>query len=192
MRNAPQPSFTVYTGPMFGSKTSKLLADLDRYERRGLRVAAFKPRIDDRYSNDEIVTHSGARRFALAVADGPSLASQAERYDVVGIDEAFMIPGCGEVAVDLYLSGKILIVSSIQLSATGNPFEEVVAMMPWATRIEVCPAVCALTGHDAYFTVRKGVSNGSELQVGGSDCYEPMAWPLPPFVSERSKKPNKT
>jgi thymidine kinase len=176
---------------MFGSKTSKLLADLDRYERRGLRVIAFKPGIDDRYSSDEIVTHSGAKRFAVSVSDGAQLASLAESYDVVGIDEAFMLPGCGRAAVDLYLSGRTVIVSSIQLSATGNPFEEVVEMLPWATRVEVCPAVCALTGHDAYFTVRKGVSNGSELQVGGGDCYEPMAWPLPSFVSERSRKPNK-
>lgn len=191
MSTSPRPSFTVYTGPMFGSKTSKLLADLDRYERKGLRVIAFKPKIDDRYSNCEIVTHSGARRFAIAVSNGIHLAELAANYDVVGIDEAFMVPGCGQAAVDLYLAGKTVIVSSIQLSAAGNPFKEVVEMLPWATRIKVCPAVCSLTGHDAYFTVCKGILNSSELQIGGCDHYEPMAWPLPTFVSERSKKTNK-
>jgi len=191
MNKTLQPCFTIYTGPMFGSKTSKLLADLDRYERRGLRVVAFKPRIDDRFSNEEIVTHSGARRFALPITDGRRIAEISAHYDVIGIDEAFMIPGSGEAAIGLYLSGKVVLVSSIQLSFNGNPFEEIVTMMPWATRIKVCPAVCSLTGHDAYFTVRKGVSNGSELQVGGGECYEPMAWPLPAFVNERLKKPSK-
>jgi thymidine kinase len=176
---------------MFGSKTSKLLADLDRYERKGFSVVTFKPKIDDRFADEEIVTHSGARRFAMPIVNGQRITEISTHYDVIGIDEAFMIPGSGEAAIDLYLSGKIVLVSSIQLSSNGNPFEEIVSMMPWATRIEVCPAVCSLTGHDAYFTARKGISNGSELQVGGSECYEPMAWPLPAFVNERLKKPSK-
>jgi len=177
---------TVYTGPMFGSKTSRMLAELERYDRMGLRVVAFKPKIDDRYSCDEIVTHSGLRRFAIAVENGPEIERLSENYDVIGIDESFMIPDSGESLIRLYLAGKTVVVSSIQLSATGNPFHELVQLFPWATRVEVCPAVCPITGHDAYFTVRKNDSSGSELQVGGSECYEPRAWPLPSFVGQRS------
>ena len=77
--------------------------------------------------------------------------------------------------------GKTVVVSSIQLSATGKPFEEVKEMLPWATSVEVCPAVCVKTGNDAYFTVRK-VDSSSEIAVGGADMYEPRAWSQTPFM----------
>jgi thymidine kinase len=75
----------------------------------------------------------------------------------------------------LYKKGKTIIVSSVQLSAQGNPFEEIAEMMPWATKIEVCPAVCTVTGNDAYFTVRKDGSD-KQIEVGGSNLYEPRSW----------------
>ena len=64
------PEFIVYTGPMFGSKTTKLLASVDRYRYQNKSVQAFKPNIDDRYSQSEIVTHSGGKIPALLVNCG--------------------------------------------------------------------------------------------------------------------------
>lgn len=172
MRN---PEFIIYTGPMFGTKTTKLLMELDRATYRGLTVVACKPTTESRYSVEEIVTHGGLRFPAVNLNNANHLYNLADSYDVIGVDEAFMIDDVAKVLIDLYKRGKTIVVSSIQLSASGQPFEEISEMMPWATKIEVCPAVCPITGRDAYFTVRKD-GESKQIEVGGSDLYEPRAW----------------
>jgi thymidine kinase len=173
------PEFIIFTGPMFGSKTTRMLAMVDRFRYQKLNIAAFKPSIDERYSSSEICTHNGGKLVANTVKTGSEIfdkvSSSEENIDVVAVDEAFMIEGSSVALIKLFRTGKTIIVSSLQLSATGNVFEEVRDMMPWATKIEVCPAVCTVSGLDAYYTHRK-FENMREITVGGSDLYEPRSW----------------
>ena len=125
------PKFIIFTGPMFGSKTTRLFAVLDRYK--------------------------------------------YQKRNVIAVDEAFMIPGASWVLIDLFKKGKTIVVSSLDLSATGKAFDEVEAMFPWATHIEKCPAVCTICGQDAYYTHKK-VEDIAEITVGGSELYEPRCW----------------
>ena len=170
-----QPSLTVFTGPMFGSKTTKMLSVLERCSYQNKSVIDFKPKMDDRYASSHIVTHAGLKFKAFNVRDGIEILEMSKDYDVVGVDEAFMIDGSAEALLSLYRSGKTVVVSSIQISASGQVFEEISSLLPWATKIEVCPAVCPVTGRDAYYTHRK-ISGLSEITVGGSDLYEPRCW----------------
>ncbi len=179
-----QPSLTVFTGPMFGSKTTKMLSVLERASYQNKTVIAFKPKMDDRYASSHIVTHAGLKFKAYNVASGQEIIEMSENYDVIGVDEAFMIEGAADALLKLYRQGKTVVVSSVQLSASGQVFEEVSALLPWATKIEVCPAVCVKTGRDAYYTVRKSTGL-SEIEVGGSELYEPRAWSHTPFANER-------
>ena len=94
---------------------------------------------------------------------------------MIAVDEAFMIEGSAESLLSLFRSGKTVVVSSLQLSATGKVFSEIRDMMPWATTIEICPAVCTVSGLDAYYTHRK-FDSMNEITVGGSDLYEPRCW----------------
>lgn len=173
------PEFVIFTGPMWGSKTTRMLAAVDRYRYQKRSVVAFKPVMDDRYSEQEIRTHSGGSLPAIGVNTGADIEDYlrqiAVSVDVIAVDEAFMIDGSAETLVKLYRTGKTVVVSSLQLSASGNVFTEVRDMMPWATKIEVCPAVCPITGRDAYYTHRK-VDGLSEIVVGGSELYEPRCW----------------
>jgi thymidine kinase len=173
------PEFIIFTGPMFGSKSTRLLAALDRYAYQNKDILAFKPVMDNRYSGIEICTHSGGRFPAQGVSSGADitdfLSNARLSYDVIAVDEAFMIDGIAKVLLKLFREGKTILVSSLQLSASGNVFEEVRDMMPWATRIEVCPAVCPITGRDAYYTHRK-IPGLTEIAIGGSDMYEPRCW----------------
>jgi thymidine kinase len=107
-----------------------------------------------------------------------------EQCDVVAVDEAFMVDGSASALVALFRQGKTIIVSSIQLSASGLPFEEVRDIMPYATKIEVCPAVCPITGRDAYYTERK-MKDLSEIAVGGSDMYYPVCWEHHHYINKR-------
>lgn len=172
---------------MFSSKTTRMLSVLDRCTYQQRKVIAFKPKMDARYSDSEICTHSGLKFPATNVASGNEIVQLSQGYDIIGVDEAFMIDGCAEVLLELFRLGKTIVVSSLQLSATGNPFDEIKEMLPWATKIEVCPSVCVKTGKDGYYTVRK-TTGLTEIEVGGADIYEPRAWSVTPFMNLRDNK----
>ena len=84
-----------------------------------------------------------------------------------------MVEGCAEVLINLYKSGFTSLISSLQLSSDLKPFEEIAKMLPWATKIEVCPAVCTICGADAYYTYKKDGNFDGEIEVGGKELYEP-------------------
>ena len=183
------PTFTIYTGPMYGSKTSRLIADVDRFSRQKKNVLAFKPRIDDRYSESKICSHSGAEVVAHCVSNGADIMhiideQKIEIYKdyVVAVDEAFMIDGVAETLLEVFKRGATVVVSSIQLSANLKPFHELKEMMPYATRIEVCPAVCPRTSEDAYYTFSK-LAVGHDPVVGGEDMYEPRSFYAHPALA---------
>lgn len=169
------PSLTVYAGPMFSAKTSKLLLDLERFKYQHKKVIVFKPALDDRYSDTEVVSHSGWRHPAVVVKEGAdileALTNAAEPPDVVAVDEAFMIKGVAEVLIWLYRTGVSVVVSTLDLSYSGKAFPEVERLLPWATRVEKCAAVCTECGRDAHYTHKKQVGD-DEIEVGGAELYE--------------------
>jgi len=184
------PEFIVYTGPMFSSKTSRLLSALERYKYQHKKVVAFKPSMDDRYGEGEIVTHAGWKLPAVRVKTGVDLlehlANSPDNPQVIAVDEAFMIPGIAESLVWLYKNGFTIVVSSLEMSATGKPFEEIEKMSVWATSLEKCTAVCTVCGRDAHYTHKKQ-TGGDEIEVGGSELYEPRCYSHYLYVDNRQK-----
>lgn len=171
----PNPEFIIFTGPMFGGKTSKMLSLLERARYQNKKIILFKPNKDSRYSRDKVKTHTGASWEATRVDNGQDIINNADGFDIIAVDEAFMISGCSNALVELFKSGKTVYVSSIQLSANAEPFEEMKNMFPWATKIEVCPAVCPISGFDAYYTISKKEGLDT-IHVGGTDVYEPRSF----------------
>jgi thymidine kinase len=176
------PEFIIFTGPMFSSKTTKLLACLERYKYQKRTIHAFKPLIDDRYSEHEISTHSGWKQPAQNIRTGGDLLiwaknmmAKGERCDIIAVDEAFMIPEIGPALISLYMSGLTIVVSSLEMSSSCNPFKEIVALFPFSTKIEKCSAVCTICGSNAHYTHRK-TSDKAEIAVGGEEMYEPRCW----------------
>ena len=184
------PDFVVYCGPMFSSKTSRLLATLEKYKYQHKKIAVFKPNIDDRYSVSEVVTHGGWKVPAVCVKTGAEilehLANLDEEPHVIAVDEAFMIPGSSEALTWLFTYGYTVVVSSLELSSAGKPFHEIEKMLPWATHIEKCTAVCTVCGRDANYTHKKQVG-GEEIEVGGSELYEPRCYSHHLSVDQRPK-----
>lgn len=171
------PFFNVYIGPMFGSKTTRLLSDIDRFKYKQKKIIAFKPKIDQRYSKQQICSHSGAKYDAICISSGCEIYDYIlnNKYDIIAVDEAFMIKCIDEVLIDLYEKKYSIIVSSIQLSGENKPFENIKNILPWATKIEICPAVCTQCDNDAFFTKALfDMSNiESSIKIGNSDIYEP-------------------
>jgi thymidine kinase len=184
------PVFIIYTGPMMSAKTTGLLSTVDRYKYQGKKVIVFKPNIDDRYSVNEVCTHSGWKMPAVCVKSGTDilekLADMDDTPQVVAVDEAFMIAGIADVLIWLYRTGYSIVVSSLDLSATGKPFPEVEKMLPWATHVEKRSAVCVVCSKDAFFTYKKQM-NDNEIEIGGSELYEPRCLRCHPIVFEAGK-----
>jgi thymidine kinase len=168
------PQFVIFTGPMFGGKTTKMLASLERAKYRKKKIILFKPTDDIRFATNKVKTHTGASWSAVSISDGKEIIELVGDSDIIAVDEAFMIPGCADALIQLFRQNKSIYVSSIQLSSNAEPFEEMIKMFPWATKIEVCPAVCPITGRDAYYTIAK--TEVDHIQVGGSETYEPRCF----------------
>ena len=93
---------------------------------------------------------------------------------MVAVDEAFMVPGIATALKQIYSQGKTILVSSLQLSSSGESYREILDILPWATSVQICPAVCAICGEDAYFTQKvAGNNDPGKLEIGGSDLYQP-------------------
>ena len=176
-----QAKLVLFTGPMFSSKTTKLLSRIDRSKYQKKKTVSFKPKIDDRYSvGDLIVTHNDKHIQSCGVNCGKDIleiVAGNQPIDIVAIDELFMIPGGGSACIELFKKGYDVYVSSIELNFLGEPFEEVKEIMPYCTQIVKCRAVCNVCQNDARYTAKKiqyslGNSN-KKIQVGGEELYEP-------------------
>jgi thymidine kinase len=173
-----RPEVQIFTGPMFGGKTTKMLAALERFSYQNKKTILFKPDIDKRYSAGKVVTHKGQTHESVLVSDGSEILKKASNSDVVAVDEMFMVPGSAQALLTLFKKGKTILVSTLQLSSqpTGyTVFEEVRDLMPWATSIEVCHAVCSKCNRDAYYTERL-CKESKEVLVGGAESYQPVCY----------------
>ena len=176
--------FLLFVGPMFGGKTTRMLSELDRHSYRGRDIYVFKPSVDNRYRDSEIVSHNGGSVAAHVVRNAYEIETLllkwgvdiAEDSPVIAIDELFMLSGASEVIPRLFRSGATLIASTIQLNSDGNPFQTIMGLMPYATKIEVCSAVCSVCSADAFYTQKIAGRSDFDIEVGGSDLYEPRCF----------------
>ena len=166
----------LYTGPMFSSKTTRLLMEADKRHYQKQKSVAFKSSMDDRYSAvGEIVTHNFNKLPALLVDDGSEIIAEitnVDNVDCIVVDELFLIKGSAAACLALYKKGYDVIMASIDLSFKGEPFDEVKEIMPYCTKIVKCKAVCTECGDDARYTYRK-VDSEDEILVGADEFYEP-------------------
>lgn len=178
--NTQNPELIVFCGPMFSSKTTQLLSALERFKYQKKHIVVFKPKIDTRYSDDHVVSHSGWKSNAVTVESGAQMLEVLQHFeimpDVVAVDEMFMIDGAAEVLIWLFRTlGVTIVTATLDLSFSGRPFPEVEKVLPWATKVEKCTAVCVVCGEDAPYTHKKADDN-EEIHVGGSETYEPRCF----------------
>ena len=172
------PELKIFTGPMFGGKTTRMLAALERYQYQNRSTMLFKPSMDRRYSEQKVVTHKGQEHTSILVNSGNEILEKGLEADVVAVDELFMIPASAEALITLFHKGKTILVSTLQLSSEPSgykAFDEVKTLMPWATSVEVCPAVCSQCDRDAFYTQRIG-DQPKQILVGGAEAYQPVCW----------------
>ena len=160
-------------GPMFSGKSEELMRRLRRAIIARKRVQVFKPVIDDRYSLDEIVSHTDIRMKSEAIQRVSDLLPRLDwRTDVVGIDEAnFFGPGLIEIASQLADSGKQVIIAGLDTDYMGRPFPPMPELLTLAESITKTLAICIRCGNPAKHTQRL-VDSNDLIVVGAAGMYE--------------------
>jgi len=163
----------VICGPMFSGKSEELIRRLRRAEIARQRVQIFKPIIDKRYSDTEIVSHSDLRIAADVVSRSGEIMERLDpRTDVVGVDEAhFLDAEVVDVAQRLADMGKRVVVAGLETDYLGRPFEQVRDLMTVAEEVTKLLAICVRCGNPAKHTQRL-VASEERILVGATGTYE--------------------
>ncbi len=162
----------VITGCMFSGKTEELIRRLNRAQYARQTVLIFKPRIDERYAKDSVVSHSKQELTALAIDDVTEIIAHALDADVIGIDEAqFFGPGLVPVVERLANAGKRVVVAGLDQDYLGRPFEPIPSLMAVAEYVTKNLAICMRCGNPADRSQRL-VRRDATVVVGGSETYE--------------------
>lgn len=166
-------SLEVICGSMFSGKSEELIRRLTRAKIARRRVQAYKPKIDARYSDVEVVSHTGLRITAVAVESSREVLDQTDaRTEVVGIDEVqFFDAGIVEAVEQLANLGKRVIVAGLDQDYLGRPFDPMPALMAAAEEVTKTRAICVRCGAPASRTQRL-VASEERVVVGAAGVYE--------------------
>jgi thymidine kinase len=162
----------VIVGCMFSGKTEELIRRIRRAQIARQKVEIFKPRIDTRYSNDHIVSHSEAKLLSTVVGCSDEILDKAKDAQVVGIDEGqFFDPRIVDVAEELANQGKRVIIAGLDQDYRGKPFEPMPQLLAVAEYITKTLAICVVCGNPADRTQR--ITGAQErVLVGAKEAYE--------------------
>ncbi|MCC7498768.1 MAG: thymidine kinase [Bryobacterales bacterium] len=163
----------VICGPMFSGKSEELIRRLRRALIARRRVQVFKPVIDDRYSDNEIVSHGDQRMRSEVVSNAQDILDKLDwRTQVVGIDEPnFLGADLIEVANQLADSGKQVIIAGLDTDYMGRPFAPIPELLALAESITKTLAICMRCGNPAKHTQRL-VESTDLIVVGAAGMYE--------------------
>ncbi|BDD05339.1 thymidine kinase [Aureibacter tunicatorum] len=162
----------VICGSMFSGKTEELIRRLKRAKLAKQHVEIFKPGIDKRYHEENIVSHNNNAIRSTPVDFAGDILLLALDSDVVGIDEAqFFDDGIVDVVEKLARSGKRVILAGLDMDFKGRPFGPMPQLMAMAEFVTKVHAVCMQCGGVANFSYRS-VASDEKVLLGETDSYE--------------------
>nr|WP_204402008.1 thymidine kinase [Alkaliphilus hydrothermalis] len=173
-------SIEIIVGPMYAGKSEELIRRINRAQIAELKVLAFKPKIDQRYSSDCIASHNGKQTPCIPIETTDAMLEiiEKEEFDVLAIDEIQffdekIIEACQRVADQ----GKRVICSGLDMDFKAEPFKIVPAMMAIAEHVMKLTAICMVCKDPATRTQR--LVNGQPAKytdpiilVGAKEAYE--------------------
>ncbi len=174
----------IITGPMFAGKTTRLLKEISKARTGKKKAVLFKSGIDNRYADQEVVTHDGERLPAFILPEGeqciPTLRKAAEEYDIIGIDEGQFWDGTKGFASELNrlaFQSKSVYVSMLNRKKDEELFNIGKELLACADHVHTLHSKCWKCGRKASFTQRITPwpsSNRMADFVGGAKDYQPI------------------
>jgi len=164
----------VVTGSMFSGKTEELIRRLKRAKIAKQQVEIYKPVIDVRYSETEVVSHDENTIRSTPVENSSNILMYSNDVDVIGIDEAqFFDSGLIEVVAKLANMGIRVIIAGLDMDFKGAPFGPIPGLMAIADHVTKVHAICVRCGNIAQFSHRLSEKEQVVL-LGEKDIYEPL------------------
>ena len=165
----------VICGSMFSGKTEELIRRLRRAEMAGQKVEIFKPKIDTRYDDVEVVSHNHNKIMSTPVESSNEILLLGSTCDVIGIDEAqFFDEGIVEIANQLANNGVRVVIAGLDMDFLGRPFGPMPFLMATAEYVTKVHAICKKTGNLANYSMRIS-KNQNLVQLGETDSYEAVS-----------------
>jgi len=172
--NKKRGSIEVICGSMFSGKTEELIRRLNRAKFAKQRVEIFKPQIDTRYSESDVVSHDNNAIPSTPIGSPQNILLYVNEVDVVGIDEAqFFDESLVEVCTTLAEQGYRVIVAGLDMDFRCNPFGPMPALMAVADDVSKEHAICVRCGAPAYVSHRL-VNESKQVLLGATATYEPI------------------
>ena len=179
----------VICGSMFSGKTEELIRRLRRAEMAGQNVEIFKPKLDTRYAEEEVVSHNQNKIRSTPVESPNEILLLGSTCDVVGIDEAqFFDDSIVEVANTLANNGVRVVIAGLDMDFMGRPFGPIPNLMATAEYVTKVHAICKRTGNLAHHSMRT-TANKDLVQLGETESYEAVSRKV--FNEEFLKRKNK-
>ena len=164
----------VICGSMFSGKTEELIRRLNRARIARQKVEIFKPAVDTRYDETDVVSHDAKAVSSTPVENATQILFYAQDFEVVGIDEAqFFGEELVSVCNELAKNGKRVIVAGLDMDYLGNPFGPIPKLMATAEYVTKVHAICIRCGNLANYSHRT-VKDDNLVVLGETDVYEPL------------------
>ena len=164
----------VICGSMFSGKTEELIRRLRRAEFAKQDLILFKPSVDIRYSEKNVVSHRGTEFNAVLVSSSKEILDTVKNQKVVAIDEAqFFDDQIVEVASELAGRGIRVILAGLDMDYTGTPFGPMPALLASAEYVSKVHAICVSCGNLAQFSNRL-VADTDQVMLGAVEEYRPL------------------
>lgn len=174
-RGRRQGWIEVVCGSMFSGKTEELIRRMRRAEFAKMKVEIFKPRIDNRYHEENVVSHNQASIRSTVVDHSSQLLLLTGDVEVIGIDEAqFFDDGLPEVCNQLANQGIRVIIAGLDMDYMGRPFGPMPQLLAIAEFVTKVHAICVQTGNLANYSYRH-VPGDSVVQLGEKESYVPLS-----------------
>ncbi|MDE0771745.1 MAG: thymidine kinase [Salibacteraceae bacterium] len=165
----------VISGSMFSGKTEELIRRMRRAQFAKQRVEIFKPQIDTRYSEEDVVSHDDNAIHCTPVPSSNNILLLADNVEVVGIDEAqFFDDNLPNVCNQLANSGIRVIVAGLDMDFKGQPFGPMPHLMAIAEYVTKVHAICVKTGNLANYSHRL-TNNDGLVELGAIENYQPLS-----------------
>jgi thymidine kinase len=164
----------VICGSMFSGKTEELIRRLKRVEFAQQKLLLFKPAIDNRYHEEQVVSHKGSSLEAIPVKSSDEILKHWKKERIVAIDEAqFFDEGLVDVCTDLARLGVRVIIAGLDMDYLGKPFGPMPSLLCMAEYVTKVHAICVSCGNLAQYSHRISKDEGQVL-VGAVETYEPL------------------
>lgn len=167
-------SIEVICGSMFSGKTEELMRRLRRAKFAAQRIEIFKPKIDTRYDEVEVVSHDRNSIMSTPVDHSSSIALMVDEIDVVGIDEAqFFDEGLVDVVQTLADRGVRVIIAGLDMDFRRQPFGPMSALCAIADSVDKIHAICVECGRLANYSYRL-IEGDAQVLLGETSEYAPL------------------